>query len=114
MSDAGVIVIGEMHGLVGRHLELEQVLGELAGATREDPDCLGYHVASLQEPGEYLIVVTWRHEAALRAHYSTAAYARYRGAVGELLARPSDVVVHRVSSTVHARDPNPPEPGMLG
>jgi quinol monooxygenase YgiN len=114
MSHAGVILIGEMHGLVGRHAELEQLLAELAARTREDPDCLGYHVASLQEPGEYLVVATWRHEAALRAHYSAPAYARYRGAVGELLARPSDVVVHRISSTVHARDPNPPEPGMFG
>ena len=114
MSDAGVILIGEMHGLVGRHSELEQLLAELAASTRQDPNCLGYHVASLDEPGEYLVVATWRHEAALRAHYTSPAYARYRGAVGELLARPSDVVVHRISATVHARDPNPPEPGMFG
>jgi quinol monooxygenase YgiN len=114
MSDAIVILIGEMHGLVGRHAELEQVLDELAAGTRDEPDCLAYHVASLPEPGEYLIVGTWRDEAALRRHYSTPAYARYRSAVGELLARPSDVVVHRVTSTVHARDPNPPEPGLFG
>jgi hypothetical protein len=57
-------------------------------------------VAELQEPGEDLIVATWRSEAALRA--------------SDLLARPSDVVVHRISSTVHARDPNPPEPGLFG
>ena len=114
MSDAGVILIGEMHGLVGRHAELEQLLTELAASTRENPDCLRYDVASLLEPGEYLIVATWRNEAALRAHYSTPAYARYRGAVGELLARPSDVVVHRIGSTIHARDPNPPEPGLFG
>src|SRR4051812_9676328 len=112
MNEAGVILIAELHGLVGRHSELEQLLAELAASTRDDPDCLAYHAALLQEPGEYLIVATWRHEAALRAHYATPAYARYRAAVGELLARPSDVVVHRISSTVHARDPNPPEPGL--
>ena len=114
MSETGVVLIGEMHGLVGRHSELERLLAELAAGTRQDPDCLGYHVASLPEPGEYLIVATWRSEAAMRAHYSTPVYARYRTAVGELLARPSDVVVHRISSTVHARDPNPPEPGLFG
>ena len=114
MSEAGVVLIGEMHGLVGRHGELEQVLGELAAGTREEPGCVAYHVASLPEPGEYLVVGTWRDEAALRSHYSTPAYARYRSAVGELLARPSDVVVHRIGSTVHARDPNPPEPGLFG
>src|SRR3954452_24938873 len=102
MSDAAVVLIGEMHGLVGRHAELEQLLGELAAGTRGEPDCLSYRVASLPEPGEYLIVGTWRNEDALRDHYRTPSYARYRGAVGELLARPSDVVVHRTSSTVHA------------
>ena len=114
MSDAGVVLIGQMHGLVGRHAELERLLDELAAGTRDDPGCLAYQVASLPEPGEYLVVVTWRDEAALRNHYSTPAYVRYRSAVGELLARPSDVVVHRISSTVTARDPNPPEPGLFG
>jgi hypothetical protein len=34
--------------------------------------------------------------------------------VQPLLARPSDVVVHHISVTVHAADPNPPDPGLLG
>lgn len=50
----------------------------------------------------------------LRGHYATPHYRRYRERVGPLLARPSDVLVHRVDTTVHAQDPNPPDPGMLG
>ncbi len=53
-------------------------------------------------------------EDALRAHFAAPHYRRYRGAVGELLARPSDVTVHHVSQTVHAIDPDPPDPARLG
>lgn len=53
-------------------------------------------------------------ETALREHYDTRHYRHYREQVGLLLARPSDVVVHHVGSTVHALDPNPPDPGLLG
>src|SRR3954471_875544 len=37
---------------------------------------------------------------ALRQHYQGAPYARYRSAVGELLARPSDVTLHHVAETI--------------
>jgi quinol monooxygenase YgiN len=115
MSDSSVLLVAELHALVGRESELRELLTALAASAREDPGCLSYHVAaSLEEPGELLIAAGWRDEAALRAHYRTAGYARYRSAVGELLARPSDVVVHHISATIRARDPNPPDPGMLG
>lgn len=41
-------------------------------------------------------------------------YRRYREQVGLLIARPSDVAVHHLETTVHALDPNPPDPGELG
>jgi quinol monooxygenase YgiN len=115
MSDASVLLVAELHGLVGREGELRELVEALAASARQDPGCLSYHAAaSLGEPGDLLIVAQWRDEAALRAHYDTAGYRRYRSAVGELLARPSDVVLHHVAATIHARDPNPPDPGLLG
>jgi quinol monooxygenase YgiN len=115
MSDASVLLIAEMHGLVGRERELRALLEDLAASARQDTGCLSYHVAAaLGEPGELLVVAQWRDEAALRAHYATDGYRSYRSAVGELLARPSDVVVHHVAVTIRARDPNPPDPGLFG
>ena len=67
-----------------------------------------------EEPGELVLLASWTSESALRAHYATAHYRRYRELVGPLLARPSDVVVHHIASTMHALDPNPPDPGELG
>ena len=57
---------------------------------------------------------SWSSETAMREHYDTRHYRRYREQVQPLLARPSDVVVHHISVTVHAADPNPPDPGLLG
>ena len=113
-SESGVVVVAEVHGLVGRLPELKALLADLAESTRREPGCRSYHVAFPDEPGECLLVGLWSGEAALRAHYRTDGYLHYRGQVGELLARPSDVVVHHVSATVSARDPNPPDPSLLG
>lgn len=107
-------MVAEIHGLAGRQGELLGLLAELADAARRQAGCVGYRVLTDGEPGELVLLASWRDEAALRSHYRTAAYQRYRAAVGPLLARPSDVVVHHVSTTLHARDPNPPDPGLLG
>jgi quinol monooxygenase YgiN len=114
MSDSPVIVVAELHGLVGPFAELLALLGELAAGARDEPGCRTYRVLAAEDPGELVLLAEYADETALRSHYATPHYRRYREQVGPLLARPSDVVVHHVSTTVHARDPNPPEPGMFG
>jgi quinol monooxygenase YgiN len=114
MSDPGLILVAELHGLVGRQSELRELLDALAAGARGEPGCQSFRVLTAEEPGEWVLLSEWADEHALRAHYGTAHYRRYRDAVGPLLARPSDVVVHHLARTVHARDPNPPDPGMLG
>ena len=108
------LLISEMHGLAGRADELERLLDDLADAGRAENGCLMFSILRRQELGEFVVIAHWRDEAALREHHRAAPYARYRAAVGELLARPSDVTVHRVAETIHALDPNPPDPGLFG
>jgi quinol monooxygenase YgiN len=114
MSDSRVIVVAEMHGLAGRVAELDALLAELAAGSLEEPGCRAFRVLAANVPGELVLLAEYADEDALRAHYATPHYRRYREHVGPLLARPSDVVVHHVAKTVHARDPNPPDPGMFG
>lgn len=90
------------------------MLRDLATGSLTEPGCISFRVLAGDEPGEVVLLSSYVDEAALRAHYATTHYRRYRGEVGPLLARPSDVVVHRVRETVHARDPNPPDPGLFG
>ena len=108
------LLIAEIHGLAGRAGELARLLDDLAESAGREEGCFMFRVLRAHEVGEFVVLSSWRDERALRSHYAGAAYRRYRGAVGELLARPSDVAVHRVTEIVHAVDPNPPEPGLFG
>jgi quinol monooxygenase YgiN len=114
MSDPGVILVADIHGLLGPSVELRALLDELADGARAEPECVDFRVLEADGPGDFLLLASWTSERALRAHYDTAHYRRYAEQVGLLLARPSDVVVYRVVATVHALDPNPPQPGEVG
>jgi len=114
MSDPGVLLIAEVHGRAALAGQLRAALEELARGTLAEPDCVSYRVLEDEAPAEYVLLAAWGSEAGLVAHYGTPHYRRYRDQVGPLLARPSEVVVHHVSKTVHAGDPNPPDPGLLG
>jgi quinol monooxygenase YgiN len=110
-----VLLVAEMHGRTALvEPELRALLYELADASRAEPQCTDFRVLAAEEPGEFVLLCSWSTETALREHYGTRHYRRYREQVGPLLARPSDVVVHHLSSTVHALDPNPPDPGLFG
>ena len=109
-----VLLVAEVHGRTGLEPELRVLLSELADASQAEPQCVGFRVLASEEPGEFVLLASWSTETAMREHYDTSHYRRYRDQVQPLLARPSDVVVHHISVTVHALDPNPPDPGLLG
>lgn len=110
-----VLLVAEVHGRTALvEPELRALLRELADASRAEPQCTDFRVLVVEERGEFVLLCSWSTETAMREHYNTSHYRRYRDQVQPLLARPSDVVVHHVNSTVHAVDPNPPDPGLLG
>ncbi len=109
MADSRLMV-AELHGLAARIEDLRALLQELAGESRLEEGCESFRVLSGEAPAELVVISAWRDEEALRAHFETTHYARYRTLVGPLLALPSDVVVHHVTETIHALDPNPPAP----
>ena len=111
-----VLVHAEVHGLAGRAQELRAVLIEHVQATAGQPGSLG---STACEPlgadaGEFVIDAWWDDEAAMRAHFAGAEYARYAGAVSELLARPSDVRIHYIDRSVRASGDPSSDPARLG
>jgi quinol monooxygenase YgiN len=110
MSSSTLLVEADLHGLASRAGELRALLDELAAASRLESECLDFRVLADAEPGELVLLSSWREEAALSVHYATPHYRHYRRHVGPMLARPSDVRLHYVSSTVQALDPHPPDP----
>jgi quinol monooxygenase YgiN len=114
MADPGLLIVAELHGLAGRENELVALVGHLSAASIQEDGCLGFRPLSNGAPGELTILSAWTDQAAVSEHYASPHYRHYLAHVGPLLAAPSDVVVHHISASVHARDPNQPEPGMLG
>ena len=105
------VVVVDIHGLAGRARELAELLGATQEHARSEPGCLAYTVAEVVgDPGHHLVVQEWRDEAALERHYTSAGFRRYHHHVGELLARPSEARLHRVTETVHLADPGPVDP----
>lgn len=109
-----ILLVAEVHGRTALEPQLRALLRELADASHQEPQCVGFRVLAAEEPGEFVLLGSWNSETAMRAHYDTSHYRRYREQVEPFLAHPSDVVVHYIANTVHAEDPNPPDPGLLG
>jgi len=110
------VVVAKLAGLTGRAAELRQLLSDRATEVRAEDGCTGYDVAELVgEPASFLIVQTWTSGQALRAHFSTDDHASYQHAVDELLATPSEVVMHDVAATTHpSASTSPTDPGRFG
>jgi quinol monooxygenase YgiN len=110
------VVVARIYGLAGRAGELRTLLLDRAEAARDEPGCDGYEVAALvEDAATFLVVQTWASADALRAHFASEAHALYQHQVDELLARPSEVVVHEVASTTRpAASTSPVDPGRYG
>lgn len=97
-------VHAEIHGLAGRAGELRDLLAEHATRLGAADGCLGASASEvLGEVAEFLLVVRWRDEDALRAHYRTPDYTHYVTSIGALLARPSDVTLAEVGREVRTQ-----------
>jgi quinol monooxygenase YgiN len=110
------VVVAKLSGLTGRAAELRRLLADRAATVRDEDGCLGYEVAErLDEPAAFLIVQTWASTDAMRAHFSSSAQADYQHAVDELLAKPSEVVIHEVAATTRpSASTSPTDPGRFG
>lgn len=111
MSDPGLIMVAEIHGLAGREPELGALLSELTDSASREAGYSSFRALPAGRPGEFVVLAAWQDERALREHYGTVAYRRYRGAVEPLLARPSDVVIHHISTTSACARPQSAGPG---
>jgi quinol monooxygenase YgiN len=106
---SSVVVVGDIYTLLGR--QVVELLRETQDRVRLEPGCVAYVFAEVvADPGRYVVIQEWRDDAALQAHYASDAFQAYQARVGALVARPSDVRIHRVAETVHPADPGPMDP----
>jgi quinol monooxygenase YgiN len=100
-----VVAVARVHGIAVAHADLVELLRRTAVAARAEPGCRSYDAAD-----EFVVVHAWADEAALEAHYRGPAHQAYQHDVFGLLARPSELAIHQVSSTERPVDPGLMDP----
>ena len=106
-----VIAVTELHGIAGRRDELRALMCETEVRVAAEPGCRRYRfAATLDDPDEYLHVQEWVDDGAFAAHQRSPAFHDYQRALFGLLARPSDMTVHRTAQTVRPEPSAPPDP----
>jgi quinol monooxygenase YgiN len=106
-----VVAIGRVYGIASARQELVELMHRTAAAARAEPGCRSYDFAeALDGADEFLVVHEWDDRAALAAHYRGAAHEAYEQGLHGLLARPTDLTIHEVTSTERPVGREPMDP----
>jgi quinol monooxygenase YgiN len=110
-----VIAVTRIHGIAGRRGELRELMSATEARVAVEPGCRMYRfAATLDDPDEYLHVQEWASDEAFRAHQRSPAFQDYQRGLFDLLARPSDMKVHRALETIAPEASGPPDPRGAG
>jgi quinol monooxygenase YgiN len=110
-----VIAITHIYGIAGRRGELRALMRDTEARTTAEPGCRMYRfAATLDDPDEYVHVQEWASEDAWRAHQSSLAFRDYQRGLFDLLARPSEMAIHRGAQTTTPEPSGPPDPRGAG
>ena len=96
-----VLAITRIHGIAGRREDLRALMRDTEARVAEEPGCRMYRfAATLDDADEYVNVQEWEDEATFDAHQRSPAFREYQRGLFDLLARPSDMVLHRAGEMV--------------
>jgi quinol monooxygenase YgiN len=106
-----VVAVTHIHGIAGRRQELRELMQRTEARVSVEPGCLVYRfAATLGDPDEYVHVQEWADDTVFAAHQRSPAFRDYQQGLFDLLARPSDMRVHRGSRTTVPEPSGPPDP----
>jgi quinol monooxygenase YgiN len=106
-----LLAVTHIHGLAGRRDELRELMRATESATQAEPGCRLYRfTAALDDADEYVHVQEWESDDAFRAHQASPAFEDYQRGLFDLLARPSDMTIHRVMGTTVPQPSAPLDP----
>jgi quinol monooxygenase YgiN len=106
-----VLAITRIHGIAGRRDDLQALMRATEEAVVLEPGCRMYRfAATLDDPDEYVHLQEWEDERAFGAHQTSPAFRDYQRALFDLLARPSDMEIHRALQGIHPEPSGPPDP----
>jgi quinol monooxygenase YgiN len=110
MAD-GVLAVTRIHGIAGRRHDLRELMRTTEDGVAAEPGCRLYRfAATLEDPDEYLHVQEWASEEAFAEHQRSRPFQEYQRGLFDLLARPSEMRVHRALQTVSPEPSGPADP----
>jgi quinol monooxygenase YgiN len=106
-----VVAITRIHGVAGRRRELRELMRATEERVAAEPGSRLYRFATtLVDPDEYLHVQEWASYEAFAAHQRSPAFQAYQRDLFDLLARPSEMTVHRAPRTTVPQPSAQPDP----
>lgn len=103
-----VLAITHIHGVAGRREDLRALMRDTEARVVAEPGCRAYRFSvTLEDPDEYVNVQEWEDDDAFLAHQTSPAFREYQRGLFDLLARPSEMEVHRAGATTR------PEPSVM-
>ena len=109
-----VLAITHIHGIAGRRDELRALMRDTETATAAEEGCRLYRfTVTLDDPDEYVHVQEWASEETWKAHQRSPAFSDYQRSLFDLLARPSEMTIHRGAQTTRPAPSGPPDPRSL-
>ena len=110
-----VVAVTRIHGIAGRRSELRELMRATEESVALEPGCREYRfAAALEDPDEYVHVQEWDSEQAFAGHQRSPAFRAYQQALFGLLARPSEMRIHRAPRTVVPEPSGPGDPRGAG
>jgi quinol monooxygenase YgiN len=90
-----IFAVADVYAQIPQRNAVQEAMLRTQARVREDPGCVSFVFAEvIAEPGHFLLVQSWRDQAALDEHYRSAAFADYEAAIRGLLVRDSEMQVH--------------------
>ena len=111
-----VLAITHIHGIAGRRQPSRggALMRDTEQATAAEDGCRVYRfTATLDDPDEYVHVQEWASEETWKAHQRSPAFNDYQRSLFDLLARPSEMAIHRGAQTTRPAPSGPPDPRSL-
>ena len=106
-----VLAVTRVHGIAGRREELRELMRRTERRVAEEPGCILYRfTVTVDDPDEYLHVQEWASEGAFSGHQRSPAFRDYQHGLFDLLARPSEMRVHRGLQTTAPEPRGPADP----
>jgi quinol monooxygenase YgiN len=108
---SAVVAVTLIHGIAGRRQELRDLMRQTEERVADEPGCRVYRfAATLEDPDDYVHVQEWASDGAFSDHQRSAAFRAYQQALFDLLARPSEMRVHRAPQTIVPEPSAPADP----